>query len=142
MLTLNAQEAKRKDGVFRKASFPFLCCTNEKLICIFANRKAPKSVSACTCFCYLHCRYTWMLCKQLSTLPHSKINISLEWFSLNVTRLFFFCLCHQKLHLLHEIFTFLSYQPIGGTKNNNKSDILCLADTLWAKSGSGCPAIP
>lgn len=74
--------------------------------------------------------------------PHSKINISLEWFFLNVTRLFFFCLCHQKLHLLHEIFIYLSYQPIGGTKNNDKSNILCLADTLWAKSGSGCQAIP
>lgn len=66
LLTANSQEAERKDGVFRKASCPFLCCTN-KLICIFANRKGLKSVTACPCI-YLHCRYTWMLCKQLSTL--------------------------------------------------------------------------
>lgn len=34
------------------------------------------------------------------------------------------------------------WQTNGEKKNNDKSDILCLADTLWARSGSGCPVIP
>lgn len=54
----------------------------------------------------------------------------------------FFCLCFKSKATLADIFMFLSYQPNGETKNNHKNDILCLADTFWAKSGSGCLVIP